>query len=268
TLAYDLGRGRAVMFGGFDGISRLGDTWEWDGAGWQLRLATGGPSARSRHAMAHDFGRSVTVLHGGVPDGTETWEWDGAAWTQHGSTGLPKFDHTLVYDGRLARTTLFGGRTPVNPATVLAAVESYSHPVPGSYLPFGSSCPGSTSTAHLQAPALSHGPLVGQTEVLHVSGATQRAFFVFGWSNGWQNGAPLPLDLAAYGMPGCALRVSTDHTTSAFAQNGVVSLSVSVAPDPFLMGVRFFVQAFALDLAANPGGFTATNGLAATVGRN
>jgi len=33
-MAYDSIRKRAVLFGGADATSQLGDTWEWDGGQW------------------------------------------------------------------------------------------------------------------------------------------------------------------------------------------------------------------------------------------
>src|ERR1035441_6585189 len=45
AMAYDSVRGRTVLFGGYDGSSYLGDTWEWNGANW-TQVATTGPSAR------------------------------------------------------------------------------------------------------------------------------------------------------------------------------------------------------------------------------
>src|SRR5262245_30525319 len=46
-LAYDSLRGRTVLFGGTAGAVTLGDTWEWDGASWELHNSgPGAPPAR------------------------------------------------------------------------------------------------------------------------------------------------------------------------------------------------------------------------------
>ena len=44
----------------------LGDTWEWIGTAW-TQVATVGPAARTRHAMAYDSDRGVTVFFGAAP---------------------------------------------------------------------------------------------------------------------------------------------------------------------------------------------------------
>lgn len=110
AMAFDSVRDRSVLFGGIDS-QRLGDTWEWDGATWQLRAITG-PSPRTDHTMVYDNDRNVTVLFGGN-DGNfngQTWEWDGSSWTLRSSTGpSPRTGHSMAYDSARGVTVLFGG---------------------------------------------------------------------------------------------------------------------------------------------------------------
>src|SRR5262245_48810858 len=84
ALAYDFGRARTVMFGGFDTCPR-GDTWEWDGTAWH----TATPPARWVAPLAFDTARGAAVLFGGFAEGGrntlfgyrgDTWEWRGVAW--------------------------------------------------------------------------------------------------------------------------------------------------------------------------------------------
>lgn len=115
SMAYDSGRGRCVFFGGFNGSSVLGDTWEWDGGKWIFR-STPGPSPRSNHAMAYDSMRGKMVLFGGAATGSannaETWEWDGQIWSQRQVSGpSPRNSHTMAYDTNRGVTVLFGGDT-------------------------------------------------------------------------------------------------------------------------------------------------------------
>jgi hypothetical protein len=113
-MAFDAARGRVVLFGGGDGSSMNGDTWEWDGAAWAVR-ATTGPVARRGHSMSYDPTRARTVLFGGFSSTSqmappETWEWDGAAWSLRSSTGLAARGRAaMVYDPSRGRTVLFGG---------------------------------------------------------------------------------------------------------------------------------------------------------------
>jgi serine/threonine protein kinase len=60
---------------------------EPSGPAWVDRSVVG-PSPRSRHALAFDSSRGVTVLFGGDNAG-ETWEWDGQAWLLRTAKGPP-----------------------------------------------------------------------------------------------------------------------------------------------------------------------------------
>lgn len=118
AMAYDVQRGRVIMFGGAVGIGTpTGDTWEWNGLAWaQAQVA--GPAPRAYHAMAHDTQRGRTVLFGGwATNGTptptwysDTWEWDGSAWTQvYSSFPSARSQHAMVYDSQRARVVVVGG---------------------------------------------------------------------------------------------------------------------------------------------------------------
>src|SRR5262249_23115633 len=76
ALAFDLLRGRTLLFGGVGG-PRL--TWEWDGSSWTRCVPANTPSARQHHALAFDLARGRTVLFGRQSGATrlaDTWEWD------------------------------------------------------------------------------------------------------------------------------------------------------------------------------------------------
>ncbi|MFO1078474.1 MAG: hypothetical protein U1E73_12190 [Planctomycetota bacterium] len=114
-MAFDMQRGRAVLFGGWAGANVFDDTWEWDGTNWLLRAPATRPPERDDHALAYDQQRGRTVLFGGEDLGfamiTETWEWDGTNWAQlqpatvpHGRLGAP-----MCYDTARGVTVLFGG---------------------------------------------------------------------------------------------------------------------------------------------------------------
>jgi hypothetical protein len=82
SMAYDEGRARVVLFGGWVGRF-LDDTWEWDGV-WK-RVEARGPSARGGlpSLVYHPEWKAV-VLYGGWGDKgaeTDTWRWDGNTWT-------------------------------------------------------------------------------------------------------------------------------------------------------------------------------------------
>lgn len=114
AVAHDPRRGRTVLFGGRirspNGITRLGDTWEWDGRRW-VRPSTGGPSPRSGAALAwHPELRAVVLFGGsGGPLG-DTWSWDGTAWTRLPVPPAPgRFNTVMAWDPSVRRLVRFGG---------------------------------------------------------------------------------------------------------------------------------------------------------------
>lgn len=116
ALAYDRGRGKTVLFGGFDaGANYLADTWEWDGAVWTKMIPSGSiPAARLGHALSYDDARGKVVLFGGST-GTaalnDMWEWDGASWNELSFATSPagRQMHGMAFDGVRGKLVLFGG---------------------------------------------------------------------------------------------------------------------------------------------------------------
>lgn len=266
AMSYDVMHDRTVMFGGL-GPSALGDTWEWNGAAWAQCSPTQSPSGRCAHSLAYDLSRGVTVMYGGSVGGNETWEWDGTQWTPGPVQAYATIQHSLVFDCRLNRTTALAG-IELNPFQYQPSVRTYGMPMTGTYQPIGTSCAGSAGTPVLTWPVASaQGPTIGASTLVFATPALQQTFFVFGWSDVRDGARNLPYDLAAFGMPGCTLQVSQDAVTSVLPGGSVAAMTTAIPNDPFLAGVRYHVQAFTLDLLANPGGFAATNHLLATVGR-
>ena len=118
---YDEERHRFVVFGGYEKagktLTRLGDTWEWDGTAW-ARVADTGPTARSGAAMSYVpalAGRSAgMVLFGGStgtpPPPGDTWHWDGQHWTLlPGGASVGRFNPVMAYDRARATLLRFGG---------------------------------------------------------------------------------------------------------------------------------------------------------------
>src|SRR5262245_42100213 len=70
AIAYDVARGRCVVFGG-----GTAETWEWDGSAWSLRSPPQSPTSRHSHAMCYDSSRGRVVLFGGYDSAecADTW---------------------------------------------------------------------------------------------------------------------------------------------------------------------------------------------------
>src|SRR4029077_4490065 len=59
AAAFDSSRGRLVLYGGQNGSTILGDTWEWDGTSWTSPPTfppppTPGPGPRAGHVLVYD----------------------------------------------------------------------------------------------------------------------------------------------------------------------------------------------------------------------
>lgn len=117
AMGFDHRRGRVVLFGGYyrsnGKITRLGDTWEWDGSRW-VELKVPGPAPRSSSALAYDSTRARIVLFGGrTQEGLsgETWEWDGRQWIENRSALTEgRFNSVMAYDEARHKMIRFGGR--------------------------------------------------------------------------------------------------------------------------------------------------------------
>ncbi len=116
-MSYDVARGVAVTFGGYDGNATiaLGDTWAFDGANWTPRTPATAPDARWGHGMAFDSRRARTVLFGGFRPGVgsvaDMWEFDGTSWTQVTTANAPagRAYHAMAFDSVRNRMVVFGG---------------------------------------------------------------------------------------------------------------------------------------------------------------
>ena len=107
AFAYDPKRDRLVLFGDVDGAQ----TWEWDGARWQMRVPRVSPVPRVNHAMAYDPVNEVVVMFGGR-GANDTWQWDGTTWTLRTLATSPpgRSHHVMVTDARRKRIVMFGGQ--------------------------------------------------------------------------------------------------------------------------------------------------------------
>lgn len=119
AMVEDPASARLLLFGGLRGDytgPRLDDTWQWDGNNWQLRAPANRPTARHRHAMAHDSARQRVVLFGGMYAAglvlDDTWEWDGNDWLQRApaaSRPPARAMHGMAYDAARGQVLLHGG---------------------------------------------------------------------------------------------------------------------------------------------------------------
>jgi len=114
-MAYDLGNDVTVMFGGLTAsITRVSDTWLFDGTNWTQATPANAPPARAGHPLAYDLSRGRVVLFGGYDGGTlfdDTWEWDGANWQRMSPATVPpaRLSHPMVYHPGRGTCVMHGG---------------------------------------------------------------------------------------------------------------------------------------------------------------
>jgi hypothetical protein len=116
------GRGAVLLYGGIPADRSApwpADTWELAADSW-TRVATEGPPARGRTALAYDSSRGQVVLFGGVsaPSGADqpqvffgdTWIWENRAWRKVAESGPPgRYAHGMVFDERARVVLLYSG---------------------------------------------------------------------------------------------------------------------------------------------------------------
>jgi hypothetical protein len=115
---------------------------------------------------------------------------------------------------------------------------------------------------------------LGATTVFFLRGPRRTGLVIcaVGTNDRTFSGLPLPFDLSRFGATGCAL-----YTDWAWAKGAAVSAppggwtgyagcELELPADPSLLGASLFGQWLFLDPTANPLGFTASNGVKATLG--
>src|SRR6185436_11941126 len=76
------------------------------------------------------------------------------------------------------------------------------------------------------------------------------AFLLLGFSNTSSAFGSLPLDLAAFGMPGCTLHTSVDDIALLLGSGGRAVHTIAIPDDPAFVGIHFYQQAVVIDPAA------------------
>jgi cysteine-rich repeat protein len=113
TMAYDAGRRKVVLLGGYgrESVNDSATIWEWDGTRWQ-RISALSPGPRSIGRAVYDARRERIVLLG---EEYHVWEWDGGrrTWTELIPAGATptssSFSGALTYDPVRGRVILYGG---------------------------------------------------------------------------------------------------------------------------------------------------------------
>jgi hypothetical protein len=134
----------------------------------------------------------------------------------------------------------------------------------GAFHTFAAGCPGSSGVTRLDAAP----PRVGTTTQIAMQPLPQNAaVLVLGFSNVSSAFGPLPLDLTAFGMPGCFGRVSPDFAASVVGSGGAATFPFAIPSLPALAGTILHSQAIVFDAAAgNPAGLVMSDAATLVVG--
>jgi len=120
AMTYDPHLKKTVLFGGYNDINYVNETWTWDGTNWTQVNHNNAP-ARSHAAMWFDASMNRTVMYGGIGQRTtndaierfqDMWSFDGTGWTEMKSiTNTPgqRYGAELTVNPIDGKTYLFGG---------------------------------------------------------------------------------------------------------------------------------------------------------------
>lgn len=137
----------------------------------------------------------------------------------------------------------------------------------GYALRIGTGCQASNGIADLMTYRTSPPQLGGFYPVTPYGGSTNGSpcITVFGWSDTVYNGHVLPLELSAFGMPGCNLLTSIDAMLFVGGVGQTFSLGIPNQP-AFLWG-QFHLQSFVVEPGVNATGVVVSNALRCTIGQ-
>jgi hypothetical protein len=266
-MTLDPVRGFVVMFG--DPSGQLTDTWEWNGSQWFLRTPASSPDHGVQ--LVFDRARSMATLLSHVPaslqppaaEQTYVHDWDGVTWTLRLQSSVPFSVPVILpsgfaYDpaaGRCVATdSQYGTGGTFEIGTMHAAANLTN---------LGQGC---TPALRLFPDLLYLGER-GRAS-FECGTAPGPAFMAMGMSNtGWA-GSPLPLDLGAFGAPGCNLRVAPDAVV--LLGPVVVAMSpvlyLTVPADPRFVGRDLSMQGMVLAPTANAAGLLLSEAYALRLG--
>lgn len=256
AMTTDTVHGVALLFGGFPAGATgfAADTWQWNGSDWQQVITATRPATSIFPAMTFFAAHGVAVLTGATGIASQplaTWVFDGLDWSV-GPPAAPglvgRQGHALAYDPLREMVVLFGGAR-IGFGGALPLADTWELSIRAAVEPFGTGCASAAGTPQLTAHDGDR-PQLGSDFELEVAPTSALALFVVGFSDRSFLGGPLPMDLRAFGLPGCALLVSVDWAAWAPARGDRATMTLTVPLRRALLGVELFGQALVLDPSA------------------
>ncbi len=123
SCVYDPKLKKTVMYGGFDEINYLRETWTWNGTAWtKLSKKEDAPNARGLSAMFFDPVSQRTIVYGGIGRPTsddavtrygDMWAFDGTKWVELKPSTIPpiRYGAATGYNPETKTVVMFGGKS-------------------------------------------------------------------------------------------------------------------------------------------------------------
>lgn len=150
---------------------------------------------------------------------------------------------------------------------IQAALETWDNHVSGSLTALsGAGCTGSSGVPTHTATGT---PEINNTVTYRLGNAPATTICVamFGFDNVSWNGAPLPVDFAPLGAPGCRLRINAVISDPGITTSlGAHTTPLAYPNDPALIGRQVYTQYLVVDPPANAFGITFTSAMRTTLG--
>lgn len=267
NLCYDQARDRLCIFGQFllsgTTMQPQAVTWEWDIVnGWQLRNVGG--LAESWMASVYDLRRSrmVALSQGSIGNSVvHVSEWDGVgSWQTLAIAGQRPPGFLLpAYDSQRGDNLAFDGN---------GVLWAYGPNVGARYDIHGAGCPGPLGVPTLSPSQPWTLPWLGDSLSVRLDGLPVAIVVMStGFSDQAFGATALPLDLTAFGMPGCMLRAAPEVNVLVAGSGSAATYTLAVpqALQPQLLGLQFFQQALVPTPGSNAIGVT-SNSMRGVVG--
>lgn len=123
SCVYDPKLKKTVMYGGFNEINYLRETWTWNGTAWtKLSKDAASPKPRGLSAMFWDPVSQRTIVFGGIGRPTtddavtrygDMWSFDGTKWTELKPATLPsiRYGSATGFNPETNTVVMFGGKS-------------------------------------------------------------------------------------------------------------------------------------------------------------
>jgi alpha-mannosidase len=198
----------------------------------------------------------------GLRNGIVARVWNVANQPRSVSLGLP--NETIRAARRITHIETDEAALPLNGGTVVLALQPQQiatvlldNTIPAQASSFGNACAGAAGLPTL-APVAGAQPVLGTAfpvELVNIP-AGGVPVLMFGDSNASSNGVPLPIDLGAFGAPGCFAHTSWEFAFLGIAANGRVTWTFPVPARYEWQGRRSYIQALILTPAGPTAGIS------------